>query len=168
MWTFALSLFHDYWLLTVAAIALIAFVCLAPGAALMVWKVIRPILTFGITLPLWVFLVAGVWLYVDKTSAVRMAVNKAATELVAGAEISALNAQLVEERRIRTWSDKQAEDAARHADEERAARADLENQLKLTAIEKKESVDDIAALKALPVPADCAVDRSFYDGLRNK
>jgi hypothetical protein len=131
-------------------------------------KWVLPILVFSISLPLWVFLVAGIWLYVDKTSAVRHAVNKATTQLVAGAEISALNAQLVEERRIRVWSDQQASDAARQADEERAARADLENQLKLTAIEKKESVDDIAALKALPVPIACAVDRSFYDGLRNK
>lgn len=168
MWTLALSLFHDYWLLTIAAIAIIAFVCLAPGAALVVLKVIRPILIFSIALPLWVFLVAGIWLYVDKTSAVRQAVNKATTQLVAGAEISALNAQLVEARRISAWSDTQAAAAARHAGEERDARADLESQLKLTAIEKKESVDDIAALKALPVPVDCAVDRAFYDGLRNK
>jgi hypothetical protein len=129
---------------------------------------VLPILVFTISLPLWVFLVAGVWLYVDRGSAIRTAVNKAVTQLVAGAELSALNAQLVEERRIRAWSDHQAEDAAKQADAERTERIALEGQLTLTASEKKESADDIAALKALPTPAGCTVDLQFYNGLRNK
>lgn len=133
-----------------------------------IWRVLRPILVFGITLPLWAFLAAGVWLYVDKTSAVRKAVNKATAELVAGAQIEALNAQLVEERRIRAWSDGKAEEAARIAADESAARVDLEKQLTQTDIEKKDSEDELAALKAKAVSAGCDVDQSFLDGLRNR
>lgn len=133
-----------------------------------IWAFLRPILVFGITLPVWVFLAAGIWLWFDKTSSVRAAVNKATAELVAGAQIEALNAQLVEERRIRAWSDGKAEEAGRIAADERAARIDLEQQLTQTDAQKKESEDDLAALKKQAVDAGCNVDQPFYDGLRNR
>lgn len=133
-----------------------------------IWSFIRPILVFGITLPVWVFLAAGIWLWFDKTSAVRAAVNKATAELVAGAQIEALNAQLVEERRIRAWSDGKAEEAAKIAADERAARVDLEQQLTQTDAQKKESDDELAALKAKAVSVGCTVDDGLLGGLRNR
>lgn len=133
-----------------------------------IWRVIRPILTFGITLPVWVFLVAGGWIWWDRTSAVRLAVNKAVTELVAGAELDALNARLIEERRLRDWSDGKAEEQRKIADEERAARVELETQLTLTDSEKKEMADELAKIENSPPPADCRVDQQFLDGLRNR
>ncbi|MER9524068.1 hypothetical protein NKI96_10830 [Mesorhizobium sp. M0292] len=123
---------------------------------------------FTIKLPLFVFLVAGIWLYFDRGSAIRTAVNKAVTQLVAGAELAALNAELVETRRINAWSEKQAADAAKQADAERADRIALEGQLALTANEKKEAADDLASIQALPVTEDCTVGQSLYDRLRNK
>ncbi len=133
-----------------------------------IWSFIRPILVFGITLPVWVFLIAGAWLWFDKTSSVRQAVNKATAELVAGAQIDALNAQLVEERRIRAWSDGKAEQAGKIAEDERAARVDLEQQLTQTDAQKKESEDELAAIQARPVPGDCRVDQQLFDSLRNR
>ncbi|AMX93605.1 MULTISPECIES: hypothetical protein [Mesorhizobium] len=131
-------------------------------------KWILPVLVFSITLPLWVFLVAGIWLYFDRGSAIRTAVNKAVTELVAGAELDALNATLVEERRLRVWSDGKAEEQRKIADEERSARIELETQLTLTDAEKKEMADELAKIESSPPPADCRVDQQFLDGLRNK
>lgn len=133
-----------------------------------VWSFVRPILVFGITLPVWVFLVGGAWLWFDKTSAIRQAVNKATAELVAGAQIEALNAQLVEERRIRAWSDGKAEEAAKIAADERAARVDLEQQLTQTDSEKKVAEDEVAKLKARPAPTGCDVDQPILDGLHNR
>lgn len=81
----------------------------------MVWpafygRFVKPILTFGITLPLWLFLVAGIWLWWDKSSAVRRAVDTAVTNLVAGAEIDALKAKAAEEARRRAAATKALED----------------------------------------------------------
>ncbi|AZO29443.1 hypothetical protein [Mesorhizobium sp. M1B.F.Ca.ET.045.04.1.1] len=135
---------------------------------LAIWRVIRPILTFGITLPVWVFLIAGGWIWWDRTSAVRIAVNRAVTELVAGAELDALNAQLVEERRLRAWSDSKADEQRKIADEERSARVELETRLTLTDAQKKEMSDELAEIESRPPPADCRVDQHFLDGLRNK
>lgn len=129
---------------------------------------VLPALAFSIALPLWVFLVGGAWLYFDRASAVRAAVNKAVTELVAGAELDALNATLIEERRLRAWSDGKAEEQRKIADEERSARIDLETQLTITDADKKELADELAKIESSPPPADCRVDQQFLDGLRNK
>lgn len=136
--------------------------------ALAVWKVIRPILSFGITLPLWLFLAAGVWLYVDKASAVRTAVSDAATKLVAGAQIEALQAQLLEERRVRAWEDGKADEARLVADKERAARTELATQLAITEDEKKGLADDLQAVRERESDNDCVVDQFLFDRLRNK
>ncbi|TIX28940.1 hypothetical protein [Mesorhizobium sp.] len=137
-------------------------------ALIAVWKVIGPILTYCIAIPVWIILIAGGWVWLDKTSAVRAAVNKAVTQLVAGAELDALNATLIEERRLRAWSDGKADEQRKIADEERSARIDLETQLTLTDAEKKEMSDELAKIENSPPPADCRVDQQFLDGLRNK
>lgn len=133
-----------------------------------IWRVVRPILVFGITLPIWVFLAAGVWLWVDKASAVRHAVDKAVTQLVAGAQLDALNASLAEERRLRAWTDGHADEARRRADEERNARLEVEAQLTVNDAQRKEMADELAAIAARAVPGDCRVDQQLLDGLRNR
>ncbi|RWE37474.1 hypothetical protein [Mesorhizobium sp.] len=169
MWSIAQSLVRDYWPFLLAAVAIAGFVFLAPaGAALAAWQVVRPILTFRVSLPLWAFLVAGGWLYVDKHSAIRTAVDKAVTNMVAGAQIEALEAQLVEERRIRQWSASKADENARIADETQSDLVDMQNKLTLTDIKRKGLADDLAKLKARPAPAKCSVDDFLFDRLRNK
>jgi hypothetical protein len=132
------------------------------------WGILRPILVFGITLPVWAFLIAGGWLYFDKTSAIRAAVNKATTELVAGAQLDALQASLAEERRLRAWSDTKADEARKIAEAEREAGVALQAQLALTAAEKKEHQDDIDATEASPLPDDGRVGQPLLDRLRNR
>ncbi|MGX9145955.1 hypothetical protein [Mesorhizobium sp. 128a] len=135
---------------------------------LIIWKVVRPILVFGITLPIWVFLVAGAWLYFDRTSAVRAAVNRATTELVAGAQLDALQAQVAEERRLRAWTDGHADEARRIADAERAARADLEEQLKESDADRKAKQDELDAIAAGSRDGVGRVGKPQLDRLRNR
>lgn len=47
------------------------------------------VLTFGLTIPVWLVLAVSLWVHFDKGSAVRQAVDRAVTELVAGAELEA-------------------------------------------------------------------------------
>ncbi len=133
-----------------------------------IWGALRPILTFGVTLPLWVLLAAGIWLHVDKTSAVRSAVNDAAAKMVAGGQIAALQAQITEERRIRAWSDGKATEASRIASEERSARADLAVRLALTNDEKEGLANDLAEIQSRPCVGYCVVDDLLFGRLHNK
>ncbi|RUU46474.1 hypothetical protein EOD08_08220 [Mesorhizobium sp. M6A.T.Ca.TU.002.02.2.1] len=137
------------------------------GAAigLFLKKWVLPVLTFGITLPVWFFLAAGIWLCFDKASAVRQAVDKAVTELVAGARLDALNAELVEQRRLRAWSDGKADEASKMATDERAARVHLETTLTLTDTEKRKAEDELAVLQAR---VDGLVDQQLLDSLHNR
>ncbi|MER8946118.1 hypothetical protein [Mesorhizobium sp. M0959] len=137
------------------------------GAAigLFLRKWVLPLLTFGITLPVWIFLVAGIWLWWDKTSEVRQAVDKAVTELVAGAQLDALNAELVEQRRLRAWSDGKADEASKIANDERDARVHLETTLTLTDAERRKAEDELAVLQAR---VDGLVDQQLLDSLHNR
>ncbi len=129
-----------------------------------IWRIVKPILTFGITLPVWVFLVIGGWLYFDKASTLR----KATANLVAGAQVEALNAQLVEERRLRIWAEGKADESRRIADAERAARNELAIQLVLTDEERKGLADDLTAIQTRAYLGDCSVDSYLFERLRNK
>lgn len=131
-------------------------------------KWLLPILTFTIALPVWVFLVAGAWLYFDKASAVRTAVDKAVTKLVAGAEIEALNAKLVEERHIRQWSDRKAAEASQIAESDRKALEELDTHFALTAIDDRKKKDDLVQIEARPTPDGCRVDEYLLNRLRNR
>lgn len=137
------------------------------GAA--VWLFLKtwvlPILTFGITLPVWAFLAGGVWLSIDKTSAVRLAVDKAVTELVAGAQLDALKAEAIEERRLRAWSDGKADEALQAAEDERVARLTLETKLTLTDADKRKAEDELAVLQGR---VDGLVDQQLLDSLHNR
>ncbi|RWI96421.1 MAG: hypothetical protein EOR22_06585 [Mesorhizobium sp.] len=131
-------------------------------------KWVWPVLSFGITLPVWAFLVAGTWLYFDKASAIRTAVNQAVTKLVAGAEIEALNAKLVEERRIRQWSEQKVDEANQIAETERQAREDLEKHNALSRLDNRKRKDDLDQIEARPTPDGCRVDEFLFNRLRNK
>ncbi|TPJ83862.1 hypothetical protein FJ422_16445 [Mesorhizobium sp. B2-6-3] len=135
----------------------------ATGLFLKTW--VLPILTFGITLPVWAFLAGGTWLWIDKTSAVRHAVNTAVSRLVAGAELDALQAELIEQRRLRAWSDGKADEASKIAADERSARVTLETKLTQTDAEKRKAEDDLAALQARD---DGVVDQWLLDSLHNR
>ncbi|TPL49106.1 hypothetical protein FJ937_16605 [Mesorhizobium sp. B2-4-4] len=126
---------------------------------------VLPILTFGITLPVWAFLAGGAWLWIDKTSAVRHAVDTAMTRLVAGAQLDALQAEVIEQRRLRAWSDGKADEASKIAADERSARVTLETTLTQTDAEKRKAEDDLAALQARD---DGLVDKQLLDSLLNR
>ncbi|SDA39317.1 hypothetical protein [Mesorhizobium qingshengii] len=126
---------------------------------------VLPVLTFGVTLPVWAFLAGGAWLWIDKVSAVRQAVDKAVTELVAGAQLDALQAEVTEQRRLRAWSDGKADEAGKIAADERSARVTLETTLTLTDAEKRKAEDDLAALQARD---DGLVDQQLLDSLHNR
>jgi hypothetical protein len=137
------------------------------GAA--AWLFLRtwvlPILTFGITLPLWLFLAAGIWVWFDKGSAVRLAVDRAVTDLVAGAQLDALKAEAIEERRLRAWSDGKADEARQAAEDERVARLTLETKLTLTDADKRKAENELAVLQGR---VDGLVDQQLLDSLHNR
>lgn len=135
----------------------------AIGLFLKTW--VLPVLTFGITLPVWFFLAAGGWLWWDKTSSVRLAVDKAVTELVAGAQLEALKAEAAEQRRMRAWSDGKADQANQVAAKEREARLTLENQLTLTDADKRKAENELAVLQGRNDPV---VDQQLLDSLYNR
>ena len=119
------------------------------------------ILTFGLTIPLWVILLVGLWAHFDKSSAVRTAVNRAVTELVAGAELKAAQAktQGLEKINAELRGKAAALETAnkRFSDSLSEAQNDLE-----TANEQ------ITDLLAKPVNLKCAVDGPLIERLRSK
>lgn len=126
---------------------------------------VLPILTFGITLPVWFFLAGSAWLWFDKTSTVRHAVDQAVTGLVAGAQVEALQAELAEQRRLRAWSDGKADEARRAAEDERVARLTLETKLTLTDADKRKAENELAVLQDR---VDGLVDQQLLDSLHNR
>ncbi len=136
------------------------------AAARWVWGFLAPILTFGITLPAWAFLAAGIWLWWDKTSAVREAVDKAVTELVAGAEIEALEAKVEGERRLRMYAEGNAQEARRRADAAETANTELAARGALDALENERMRDELDDVRASE-PA-CVVGPDLGSRLRNR
>lgn len=122
---------------------------------------VAPLLTFGITLPVWVFLAAGAWLYFDRGSAIREAVDQAVTELVAGEELAA------ERARVKALQAIQAETARRLAATKTANRAFTEK-LAEADRQKQELSDEINQMLSAPLAGSCAVDDGILDRLRNR
>lgn len=131
------------------------------AAALPFLRSAGTILTFGVTLPVWLFLAAGAWLYIDRGSAIRTAVNEAVTELVAGAEIEAANARAEALELINAELKGRATALAlansRFSESLEAAQTDLES-----------ANGQLAELLALPVNDRCDVDAGIFDRLRSK
>ena len=119
------------------------------------------ILSFGLTVPVWLILTAGLWIHFDKGSAVRQAVDRAVTELVAGAELEASRAETQGLKLINAELRARASalDAAntRFSESLQAAQADLEG-----------ANAQIADLLSRPVNDACAVDGPLLERLRSK
>lgn len=124
-------------------------------------KAIFEFALIGVTIPIGLIVIAGAWLYFDRSSAIRDAVDRAVTELVAGAELEAARQrnvallQIVEEQRRR------AEAAGRARDEFERAKAEAEAKI-------GDLADEIAELESRPVAADCRVDPAILDRLHNR
>lgn len=116
-------------------------------------------LAVGITVPLWLLLAAGIWLHLDRTSAIRKAVDQAVTDLVAGAELEATKAR--EEGLRKIIADQQIK-----AERDRAALARFAELLMAAQTEKEGLADELAELEATPPPDACIVDRALLDRLR--
>lgn len=119
------------------------------------------LLTFGVTIPVGVILLAWAWTHFDKSSAVRQAVDRAVTELVAGAELEAERARASALELINAELRGRADalDAAntRFSESLQAAQNDLEG-----------ANAQIADLLSRPVNDACAVDSGLLERLRSK
>ncbi|MCA0276233.1 MAG: hypothetical protein LCH86_09525 [Proteobacteria bacterium] len=123
--------------------------------ALAVWRV----LTVMIPIPLVLIIAAGIWVHFDKSSAVRRAVDKAVTELMAGAELDALKAQLAAEKTARAFLEGKAASLAEANQRFEDAR--------IAAERKNEGLsDELDELKA-QAPGT-TVDQPMLDRLHNK
>lgn len=120
---------------------------------------ILPVLAFGITIPLWLILTAGLWLHLDKASSVRRAVDRAVSDLVHSAELEAAAAREEALRKIVAERERQAE-------RDRAALARFSELLIAAETEKEGLADELAELAAQPAPDSCIVDGTLADRLR--
>jgi hypothetical protein len=127
-----------------------------------VWRV----LGFTVPLPLGVVLAALAWVQFDKSSAIRQAVNERVTEMVAGAEIAALEAKLEAEEKISAARGQVAAEANRRLMAEIDARVNLSRRLAAIQTENEILNDDLADLLSRPVARDCAVDPDLLGRLR--
>lgn len=125
----------------------------AIGGAL--WRVASIV----VPIPLALIAAAWLWLTFDKASAVRRAVDDAVSDLVAGARLDALAAQLVEERRLRAFVEGKAAALA-------AANKAFEDRFILAELEKESLADELDEIRAAPPPDGCVVDPALLDRLR--
>jgi len=133
-----------------------------------VGKALWALATITIPLPLIVIVAGGLWLWIDTGSRVRTAVDKAMKELVAGAEIDALEAKLDGERRLRMFAEGARDEARRIQAEEEKARQEFSDKLVLSEIQSENDAKEIEDLKKQPRPEECVADDAYIDGLRNK
>lgn len=125
------------------------------------WAIAKPILFFAIPVPVALILAAWAWVAIDKSSAVRKAVNAAVTELVDGAELEAERARVEALQKILAERERQAE-----ADREalRAFAAMLEQ----AETENGTLADALALIENQPVDPGCRVDRTLLNRLRER
>lgn len=126
------------------------------------------ILGLIIPVPLVVILAALAWLHLDKASAIRRAVDAKVTELVAGARIASLNAQIAAERQITLRMADLADERERRLRVALSAQLALAERLAVIRTEKEGLDDDLADLLARPVDRACAVDADLARGLRSR
>lgn len=121
------------------------------------WK----LLTFVIAIPIWLILIVGLWLYFDKSSDIRKAVDDAVKELVAGAELEAASAKIDALERI-------AAENKRLADRLEKANRALDTEMLNTNRELENANADIEKLLSRPDRIRCDLDDDLYNGLRSK
>jgi hypothetical protein len=126
---------------------------------LAIGRAVLSIALVSIPVPLAMIAAAWAWVALDKHSAVRRAVDRATTELVAGAQIRALEATIDAERRLRMFAEGKASAA------ETANKA-FHEKLILSELENEGLADELAALQSHPAPDGCVVDRALLDRLR--
>ncbi|EDQ33967.1 hypothetical protein HPDFL43_05920 [Hoeflea phototrophica DFL-43] len=134
----------------------------------LVGKAALRILGFTIPVPVTLILAALAWVQFDKSSAIRSAVNERVKEMVAGAEIEALEAQIAAQRQIAARSAEAAREAQRRLTVEATARTNLSMRLMAIQTENEILNDDLADLLSRPVDRDCAVDADVLGRLQSR
>lgn len=129
---------------------------------------ILPLLTFGVTLPLWLIAAVALWVHFDRGSAVRTAVDRAVVQLVAGAEIEAARASAAAQHRLRLLAEGAAEEARRRATAAENANQQFAAALAAAETQKEDLAHEIDDLLAQPVDDACAVSADLLDRLRNR
>lgn len=122
---------------------------------------------FSIPVPIAAIAVIAIWLYFDKASDTRLAVDRAITDLVAGARIDALQATIDGQRRLKMYAEMNAAEAQRRAAAAEAATNDLHVRLTLADIENEGLLNELEARPANP-DGVCVVDDALYGRLRNR
>lgn len=122
----------------------------------------------AIPVPLVLILAALAWVHFDKASAVRRAVDEAATELVAGARIAALEAEVDGRRRLAMVAAANAEEARRRAETAEAALFELETRLALSEQQREEFERELEKRQGDPLPDGGRVDPDLLGRLRNR
>ena len=122
-------------------------------------RTVLPVLAAGITIPLWLILAGGLWLYLDRSSAVRAAVDQAISGLVHSAELDAAAAREEALRKIMA-------ERERLAERDRAALARFAEMMVDVETERRNLLDEIADLEARPAPDACVVDGDLVERLR--
>lgn len=128
------------------------------------WSLAR----MSIPVPVVAILIALAWVHFDRASAVRRAVDEAATELVAGARIAALEAEIDGRRRLAMVAAANAEEARRRAETAEAALFELETRLALSEQQREEFERELEKRQGDPLPDDGRVDPDLLGRLRNR
>lgn len=155
-------------LLTLLKWGVPAIVLLAPIAASVWFPPARRILMFALPIPLFVIAAVGAWLWLNQESAIVDAVQSRVKEMVAGAEIAALEAQLEAEKQIAEARGAAASEANRRLSVEIIASANLAARLAAIQTENEILSDDLDDLLSRPVDRDCAVDSDLLGRLRGR
>lgn len=129
-------------------------------------SILLRIATFAIPIPLWLIAGVSLWVWLDKESAVRLAVNDAVEELIAGSKIDSLERQVEAEQRLR----KLAETVARQ-NEERAARIAEANRSYADLLislesQKQELANELREISQRDLGGICHVDGELLGRLR--
>lgn len=135
--------------------------------ALPALRAVGRFLLVGITIPLWLILAVALWLYVDRGSAVRDAVDRAVTELVAGAEIEAARATAEANDKLRMYAAGQAAEARRRAEAAEGANAAFAQRAAEAERVNQNLQDEIDERLSQPLNGACVVDDDLRRRLRN-
>jgi type II secretory pathway component PulF len=125
------------------------------------WALARRVLFFAIPVPVALILAAWAWVAIDKSSAVRRAVNAAVEKLVDGTELAAERARVAALQKILAERERQAE-------ADRAALRAFADQLAAAETENGTLADALALIENQPVDPLCRVDRPLLERLRER
>ena len=125
-------------------------------------------LTIAITVPIWVFIIVGAWLFFDRHSAIRNSVNTAVKNLVAGEELAAANQQIKGKNELIRIQTNQAALAQERANRAESANSIFMEQLKTVTDQNEAINDELSELASKPVSNDCSVSGDLANRLRNK